>query len=186
MTAHGVATVFGSAMVRPGEPAYDDALNLGSALAKMGWHVASGGYAGTMEAVSQGARQEGGHTIGVTCDQIEAWRGAIPNAWLSEEFRCQTLRERLYQLIQRGQVLLALPGGIGTLSEVALSWSLIQTKEIGPRPLVLVGKGWLTTFKTFFDSAGPHVATADRSLLTFAGDWREASAWIAAHIQPNA
>ncbi len=87
----GVVTVFGSAMVQPGESAYQDAQELGSALAKMGWSVATGGYAGTMEAVSRGARQEGGHTFGVTCDQIEAWRGATPNAWISEEIRCRTL-----------------------------------------------------------------------------------------------
>jgi hypothetical protein len=186
MTDSAVVTVFGSATVRPGETAYDEALELGSALARMGWSVATGGYAGTMEAVSRGARQAGGHTFGVTCDQIEAWRGATPNAWISEEIRCHTLRERLYELITRGQVLMALPGGIGTLSEVTLSWSLIQTKEIGLRPLVLIGESWRTTFDTFLDLAGRYVSADDSRLLTFAENWRAASDWMAANEFPDA
>jgi len=31
---------------------------------------------GTMEAVSRGAAEAGGHVIGVTCKDIERWRGA--------------------------------------------------------------------------------------------------------------
>jgi uncharacterized protein (TIGR00725 family) len=178
MTGHQVATVFGSATVRPGEPAYDQAMSLGSSLGRMGWSVATGGYAGTMEAVSRGAQQAGGHTYGVTCDQIEAWRGAKPNAWISEEIRCHTLRERLYELINRGQILMALPGGIGTLSEVTLSWSLIQTREIGPRPLVLIGSSWQTTFGTFLETAGPYVSAGDGGLLTFADDAADAVRWV--------
>lgn len=185
MSDNGVVTVFGSATVRPGENAYDEALELGGALAKKGWSVATGGYAGTMEAVSRGARQAGGHTYGVTCDQIEAWRGATPNAWISEEIRCHTLRERLYELITRGQILMALPGGIGTLSEVTLSWSLIQTKEIEPRPLILVGDSWRTTFDTFLKQAGRYVSADDGQLLTYAESWGAASDWIASQDFPH-
>jgi len=185
MSDNAVVTVFGSATARPGEAAYAEARELGGALAGMGWSVATGGYAGTMEAVSRGARQVGGHTYGVTCDQIEAWRGATPNAWIAEEVRCHTLRERLYELITRGHVLMALPGGIGTLSEVTLSWSLIQTKEIGPRPLVLIGESWRTTFHTFLDLAGRYVSADDGQLLTFVENWRAASDWMAAHEFPD-
>jgi uncharacterized protein (TIGR00730 family) len=185
MTDAPVATVFGSSMVRPGEPAYEDAQRLGEALANMGWSIATGGYAGTMEAVSRGASQAGAHTLGVTCEQIEAWRGAKPNAWVAEEIRCATLRQRLYELINRGRVLVALPGGIGTLSEVTLSWSLIQTQEISPRPLVLVGESWRTTFNTFLREAGRYVPDRDSQLLTFADDGRAAAEWVAGHVRPG-
>jgi uncharacterized protein (TIGR00730 family) len=179
MTGQRTITVFGSATTRPGDFDYEEAQSLGGSLASMGWAVATGGYAGTMEAVSRGAKQAGGHTLGVTCDQIEAWRGAIRNAWVDEEIRHKTLRGRLYELIQRGQILVAMPGGIGTLSEVALSWSLIQTGEIDPRPLILVGQMWRATFDTFLTTAGSYVPTAHGSLLTFAGNAKEASDWIA-------
>jgi uncharacterized protein (TIGR00730 family) len=163
-----LATVFGSSLPKPGQPDYDQALALGAGLAKLGWGVITGGYAGTMEAVSRGAAEAGGHTVGVTCAQIESWRGARRNAWVQKEVRCQTLRERLYELIRRGNVLMALPGGIGTLSEVTLSWSLVQTQEVGPRPLILIGAGWQHTFETFLSQAGEYVPSEDAAALAFA------------------
>jgi uncharacterized protein (TIGR00730 family) len=181
MTSAPVVTVFGSSRIQPGEPPYDEALSLGEALARLGWSVATGGYAGTMEAVSRGARLAGGHTVGVTCDQIEAWRGAAPNAWIAEEVRCQTLRERLYELIRRGQILMALPGGVGTLSEVTLSWSLIQTQEVAPRPLILVGAGWRMIFDTILQSSAAYLSPSDGGLLTFVDDPSAASRWVAEH-----
>lgn len=174
MTIKGVATVFGASVPKPGDPAYALAFELGAGLARLGWSVATGGYGGTMEAVSRGAAEAGGHTIGVTCVQIETWRGAQRNAWVQEEVRCQTLRERLYELIRRGDALIALPGGIGTLSEVTLSWSLIQTGEVGPRPLILIGEGWRSTLETFLGLSREYVPPSDVAALTFAADVREA------------
>jgi len=50
---------------------------------------------GTMEAVSRGAAEAGGHVIGVTCEDIEKWRPIGANAWVKEEWRKKTLTERL-------------------------------------------------------------------------------------------
>ena len=50
--------------------AYAEALALGELLAQRGHTVLTGGYMGTMEAVSDGAAAAGGHVIGVTCDEI--------------------------------------------------------------------------------------------------------------------
>ena len=61
----------------------------------------TGGYIGTMEAVSRGAAEAGGHVIGVTCEEIEAWRPVRVNAWVKEEIRRKTLMERL-QVPRRG------------------------------------------------------------------------------------
>ena len=44
--------------------------------------------------------------------------------------------------LTKSNAYVALPGGAGTLSEVALAWNLIQTESISPRPLVLVGPRW--------------------------------------------
>lgn len=38
-------------------------------LAERGHIVLNGGYIGTMEAVSRGAAEAGGHVIGVTCEE---------------------------------------------------------------------------------------------------------------------
>ena len=88
-------TVFGGSEPRPGEPAYEEAFRLGRMIGQKGYTVLTGGYVGTMEAVSRGAAEAGGHVIGVTCDEIEAWRPVRPNAWVQEERRFPSLRQRL-------------------------------------------------------------------------------------------
>ena len=109
-------TVFGGSTPRAGEPAYEEALQLGRLLGQKGCVVLTGGYIGTMEAVSRGAAENSGHVIGVTCDEIETWRQVGPNKWVQEELRFATLRERLYALIENCDAAIALPGGIGTLA----------------------------------------------------------------------
>jgi uncharacterized protein (TIGR00730 family) len=170
MRDEAVVTVFGGSSPKPGEPAYQQAETLGSQLARAGIAVATGGYIGTMEAVSKGAAMAGGRVIGVTCDQIERWRTVMPNEWVQEEIRMPTLRDRVYKLIEIGRVLIALPGGVGTLSEIALAWSLLQTAEIAPRPLVLVGELWRKTLGTFLESAGGYLRLMDEDILTFVPD----------------
>ena len=71
-------TVFGGSKPRPSQPAYQEALLLGQLLGSQGYTVLTGGYIGTMEAVSRGAAESGGHVIGVTCDEIERWRPVAP------------------------------------------------------------------------------------------------------------
>ena len=84
-------TVFGGAQPKEGTLAYEEARELGSLLAQRGHTVLNGGYMGTMEAVSRGAHEAGGHVIGVTCIDIEEWRKSKPNPWIKEEIRRQSL-----------------------------------------------------------------------------------------------
>jgi predicted Rossmann-fold nucleotide-binding protein len=87
-------SVFGGARANPGDDLYNDALTLGGMLARAGHTVLTGGYSGSMEAISRGAAEAGGHVIGVTCDEIENWRPMRPNAWVKEEIRLATLPDR--------------------------------------------------------------------------------------------
>lgn len=66
-----VVTVFGGSSPKPGEEPYLEAETLGRLLAQAGLLVATGGYAGAMQAVSKGAAEAAGGVIGVTCEQIE-------------------------------------------------------------------------------------------------------------------
>jgi len=68
--------------------AYQEALELGRLLGTAGFTVLTGGYVGTMEAVSRGAAESNAHVIGVTCDEIE--RFSQPDQCLvKEELRSQ-------------------------------------------------------------------------------------------------
>ena len=161
-------TVFGGSKPQAGTQAYTQAQRLGKLLAQAGFTVLTGGYIGTMEAVSRGAAEGGGHVIGVTCDEIENWRPVKPNRWVMEEMRYPTLRQRLYALIDHCDAAIALPGGIGTLAEIAVTWSQLQTRASDPRPLIAIGTGWKRTFTTFHKALGDYVATEDQRWLQFA------------------
>ena len=163
-------TVFGGSQAQPGDPVYLEAMKLGTLLGANGFTVLSGGYIGIMEAVSRGAAEAGGHVIGVTCDEIEAWRQVRPNQWIKEEIRFPTIRQRLYALMENCDAAIAMPGGIGTLAEIAETWSHLQTMSIPSRPLILVGTGWESTMRTLFLSLGEYIPMPYRELLTFASD----------------
>lgn len=137
-----VVTVFGSSQPAPHTPAYERAYQLGHAIAVAGWTLCNGGYGGTMEAAARGARAAGGHTIGVTCTLFGARGG--PNQFIQEEVQTTDLLARLATLVRLGQAYAVLPGGTGTLLELAYVWEL-TAKRLPPRhgaPLVLLGDEW--------------------------------------------
>ncbi|MFN2280886.1 MAG: LOG family protein [Anaerolineales bacterium] len=160
-----IITVFGGSLPLPGSPAYQEAYQLGQQLASAGYAVQTGGYIGTMEAVSHGASDAGGYVIGVTCDEIESWRPVAPNQWVKEEKRRPTLRERLFVLIDECDGAIALPGGIGTLAEIALTWAQLQIQPSDRRPLILLGDGWKETIETFQHTLGDYIKEADRQRI---------------------
>jgi len=163
-------TVFGGSYPKEGDAAYAEAYQLGKLLALAGHSVLTGGYIGTMEAVSRGANEAGGHVIGVTCADIEAWRGVRANAWVQEERRFATMQERLIELVLACDAAIALPGGPGTLTEIALTWNLMIVASIPPKPLILTGAGWKTLMESFYNSFEVYVPQSQRVLLQFAED----------------
>lgn len=171
-------TVFGGAQPQPGTPAYEEAYRLGKILAEAGHTVLTGGYMGTMEAVSQGAAEAGGHVIGVTCQEIENWRKTGANAWVKEERRTKTLMERLEALITGCDAAIALPGGPGTLAEIALMWNLMIVESLPRRPLVLVGDGWQSVFDQFFQSFSTYMPRNPDKELWFAKDVETAAKMV--------
>ena len=79
-------------------------------------------------------------------------------------------------LIENCEAALALPGGPGTLAEIATMWSLLLTNSISPRQLILIGSGWQVTFQQFFSSLGDYVPEIQRKWLSFVPDVTQALA----------
>ena len=131
--------VFGTGRAREGEPAYILAEGVGLALAQAGFIVANGGYGGTMRASAKGATEAGGTVVGVTCSAF----GGSANQYVTREVRTETLEERLKNLIKAGDAYVVLPGGTGTLLELATVWEL-ENKGFLDRgkPIILVGEFW--------------------------------------------
>jgi hypothetical protein len=129
--------VIGSARIGPDDPRYADAARLGAALAGEGWAVVTGGYGGLMGATSGGAAAVGGHTVGLP---MTDWKHLAPHESNAELRWSADYAERLRHLLT-ADVVVALPGGIGTLSEAAMVWAAAQT-EPDAAQLVLVGDDW--------------------------------------------
>jgi len=174
-------SVFGGSHPQPGSLAYAEAYELGKLLALAGHTVLTGGYIGTMEAVSRGANEAGGHVIGVTSADIEAWRAVKPNAWVQEERRFVTLQERLNELVLACDAAIALPGGPGTLTEIALTWNLMIVHSTPPKPVILTGAGWKSVIETFYNSFDVYIPQIQRDLLLFAPDAKTAVAMLHKH-----
>src|SRR5580704_16067135 len=117
-----VVTVFGSSRLHAGDAYYTQAHELGAALASKGLVVCSGGYGGVMEAVSRGAKEAGGRTLGITAQFFKA----PANRWVDAVVCMKTWQDRLFELIKRGNGYVTCPGGTGTLVELAVVWEMVN------------------------------------------------------------
>ncbi len=131
-------TIFGSSAPREGSEEYSLAFECGRALARAGFTICNGGYAGTMEAAAKGAHASGGKTIGVT---IAGWNAGA-NPWITDEIRTAGLVERLTKLVDLGDAYVILQGGTGTLLEFAFVLELINKDFVSRKPIVLLGDTW--------------------------------------------
>jgi len=166
-------TIFGGASPKPGSAAYQQAYDFGRSLAQNGHTVINGGYVGTMEAVSRGANEAGGHVIGVTCTEIEHFRPVKANQWVKEEISFTSLKDRIEELIRLCDAAFALPGGIGTLAEISLMWNQLLIGAQPEKPLILIGTGWKQTMEAFFSGLDGYVPARDRNRISFAADINE-------------
>lgn len=160
-------SVFGSASTVSSDPLHEDSFILGKLLALKGYEVITGGYMGTMERVSQGACENGGHTIGVTCQEIENWRNTKANPYVKEIWHTQSLTDRLELLTKECDGAIALPGGIGTLVEINLMWNQMVIQKFPPKPLIIIGDNWKKVFNTLFSAQEKNIPEANRKLLIF-------------------
>ncbi len=134
-----VVTIFGSSRPKPGDVEYQLALDLGTALARAGYAVCNGGFAGTMEASARGAKEAGGTTIGVTFTDLGPREH---NRWIDEVVQESTLIRRAMKLVELGDAYVVLKGGTGTLMELAIVWEFINKGLMTEKPIVVVGPFW--------------------------------------------
>ena len=169
-----IISIFGSASPTPDSELYKDAQQLGKLLAEAGHTVMTGGYCGTMEAVSRGAVEAGSHSIGVTCRQIEEYRPLGPNSWVREAIHTDTLTERIEVLTSKADAFMALPGEIGTLAEIAMVFNKMVIAAIPTDTLILIGEGWKQTFKAFLKGQAENINLKTRQIPQFAANPQEA------------
>lgn len=96
---------------------FEKAEELGRWLAAGSHDVVFGGTdLGLMECIAKAAVEAGGRTVGVVPDIVESHGHA--SKYVTEMVRCRDLNERKALMVERSDVFVALPGGVGTLDEV--------------------------------------------------------------------
>ena len=136
-------TIFGSARLAPGTPAYASVKQLAHELTAMGCDIVTGGGPGLMRAANEGAAEAApearGRSVGV--------RIALPfeqetNPFVGALYEHRTFFSRLHHFMLVSDAFVVVPGGIGTLLELALAWQLLQVRKLYNVPLILVGEMW--------------------------------------------
>lgn len=171
-TEERIVTIFGGAKCLESDPEYAEARRVGQLLAEAGYTICTGGYLGVMEAASLGAHERGGRVLGIVMNQFTA----EPNRYLTDKVATPHFYERLQRLIVRSVGFIAIRGGMGTVTELSLVWNKIQTRVIGPRPLVLLGECWRPVVKAWQSNLA--VSDVDIAALDFATTPEEAVAIV--------
>jgi predicted Rossmann-fold nucleotide-binding protein len=125
-----------------------------------------------MEVASRAAAEAGGKVIGLP---MRGWTTLTPNRWNDELIWSDTYPERLGHILA-ADAIVAVDGGIGTLSEASLAWSTLQTEPVAA-DLIFLGAGWPPVLRSFAE----HLVIDDRDLIQVAvcADAQEAIARIA-------
>lgn len=132
-------SVFGSARTKPNNPYYQMGVRVAELLAEGGYGVITGGGPGIMEAGNKGAQLGGGKSVGLNIDlPFEQNHNPFIDQEHNLEFDYFFVRKVMF--VKYAQGFVVLPGGFGTLDELFEALTLIQTKKINKRPVVLIGK----------------------------------------------
>lgn len=129
-------SVFGSARSKPGTPEYRQAEEMGRRLVEAGFSVITGGGGGVMEAANKGASEAGGHSVGLN---IELPFEQKPNPYANVRLDFRYFFVRKVMFVKHSVAYVVMPGGFGTLDELAEALTLIQTHRIRPFPVFLMG-----------------------------------------------
>ena len=133
-------TFFGSARLQEDHPdykaAYDIAYKLGTDHGGYDIGISSGGGPGIMEAVNKGAKESGANSIGMGISLPFEQQN---NEYISKDldFEFHYFFTRKYWCVYLSKAFVIMPGGVGTLDELFEILTLIQTRKMPAKPIVL-------------------------------------------------
>lgn len=108
----------------------------GKLLSEKGYIIACGGGGGLMHRLCCSAIENGGKTIGICLNKKDIFQ----TNQLSRRLLYKTLYYRQKKLLAIGDAYLVLPGGIGTIYEIAEIIEKKKIRDINPdKPLIVVG-----------------------------------------------
>ena len=142
-------SIFGSARTSPEHPYYKLTIDIARELSDSGFSVVSGGGPGIMEAANKGAFEGKSPSIGLNI-MLPHEQSGNPYQDISLTFRHFFSRKVMF--VKYASAYVVMPGGFGTLDELAEILTLVQTKKSRRIPIILVHRpfweGLLNWFAT--------------------------------------
>ncbi len=118
-----LVSVIGSSTASKDSDEYKFAYETGKILAERGFAVVCGGRGGVMEAVCRGSKEKGGLTIGI----MPSYTGEEANPYVDIRINTGMNWNRNPIVVASGEIVVAVGGNYGTLSEIAYSFILGKT-----------------------------------------------------------
>jgi len=177
-------TVFGSARFTEENQNYQNAREIGKALAEMGFAVMTGGGPGIMEAANRGAYESGGRSIGCT---IKLPREQVSNPYMTRVVDFDYFFVRKVLLTKYSYAFVVMPGGFGTMDELFETLTLIQTGILHNFPVVIMGKDYYQDIWEMIQKmiAEKTISPNDQHLIKFTDNLDEALEHIRNFINLN-
>ncbi|WP_277184677.1 TIGR00730 family Rossman fold protein [Caballeronia sp. BR00000012568055] len=129
-------SIYGSARLKPESPYYKLTIEIAQKFSDAGFAVISGGGPGIMEAANKGAHAGKSPSVGLNIELPHEQSG---NQWQDISLRFRHFFTRKVTFVKNSDAVVVMPGGFGTLDELAEVLTLIQTKKSRHVPIVLVG-----------------------------------------------
>lgn len=147
--------------------------------------VYGGGRAGLMGLVADTVLAQGGKVIGIMPTFLQERELAHPA--LTELQTVDSMSERKLKMIELGDAYIALPGGPGTLEEIAEVVSWARTGQ-NPNPCVFLNvEGYYEPLKAFYDQmvSSGFLTQADRDKILFSENLAEIEHFIQHYTPPE-
>lgn len=142
---------FGDANISETDQTYVDAFEVAEALGSKGYVIIDGGGPGVMEAATSGAKKGKGKTVSITFDPVGAvgYEGRYIKNVTDTEVVTTNYIERMFKLLEYGDVFIIFKGGSGTVSEFGTAWVLAKLYFGHHKPIILYGRFWAEILDVF-------------------------------------
>jgi len=142
---------FGDANVSSSDPVFKSAFETAKLLAENGFTIVDGGGPGVMHAATSGAQEADGPTLTITFDPVNApgYEGRYLKNVPDKEIVTTNYIDRMFKLMEYGDIFVIFKGGSGTISEFGAAWVLAKLYYGHHKPFILYGNFWAEIIDVF-------------------------------------
>lgn len=185
LSEHKIVSIFGSARTPSNHQFYIDIKEIAYQLGKHGFTICTGGGPGIMQAASEGGKQSGATTIGLS---IELPHEQKPNEFLDYNIDFKNFAQRKIVFCAISNAYIVGPGGFGSLDELFEMLTLMQCEITEKVPVILYGKNYWRPLMEFLTQSllnEKMITQEDIDMIHVVDDVKEAVWHITNHFKEN-